>query len=318
MRGLGRNSRLLLSLGALLLLGIGFVSGVWLQRTYGTGDLLRAAGVLPPRTEIVIRPTRTAVGLPAEFQGQLALFVLAGQSNMSGWAPLPAEQTLHPRAYLFGNDYLWRLAQEPTDHPEGQVDRVSLDLGRELPGTSPGLSFATTLLDERPEMVVGLIPCAKGASTIYEWQRRLDDNTLYGSCLKRIAAASTMGKVAGILFFQGEADALDPESDDRLLSAHNYGERFSQFISDLRHDLGRPTLPIIFAQIGSHEAPEAFINWTVVQEQQASVELPCVTMITTNDLPLHDGVHYTTESYQIIGERFAAAYVQLMQTQECE
>lgn len=318
MRGLGRNSRLLLSLGALLLLGIGFVSGVWLQRTYGTGDLLRAAGVLPPRTEIVIRPTRTAVGLPTEFQGQLALFALAGQSNMSGWAPLPAEQTLHPRAYLFGNDYLWRLAQEPTDHPEGQVDRVSLDLGREFPGTSPGLSFATTLLDERPEMVVGLIPCAKGASTIYEWQRRLDDNTLYGSCLKRIAAASTMGKVAGILFFQGEADALDPESDDRLLSAHNYGERFSQFISDLRHDLGRPTLPIIFAQIGSHEAPEAFINWTVVQEQQASVELPCVAMITTNDLPLHDGVHYTTESYQIIGERFAAAYVQLMQTQECE
>ncbi|MFO7679876.1 MAG: sialate O-acetylesterase [Chloroflexota bacterium] len=295
------------------------MSGIWLQRTYGAGDLLRAAGVLPPRTETMGRPTRTAVGLPAEFQGQVSLFVLAGQSNMSGWAPLPAEQTLHPRAFVFGNDYLWRLAQEPIDHPDGQVDLISLDRGSELPGTSPGLSFAATLLDERPELVIGLIPCAKGDTTLHEWQRSLSDDTLYGSCLKRIAAASMMGELAGILFFQGEADALDPvEYGDRPLSAHNYGERFTQFIYDLRRDLERPNLPLVFAQIGSQTAPEAFINWTVIQEQQAAVDLHCVAMITTRDLALHDGVHYTSESYQTIGARFADVYVELTNAQVCE
>lgn len=320
MSGVGWNRRLLAFFSLLLVFVIGVVGGIWLQRAYGAGDLLRAAGVLPPRPENTARPTptRTAVGLPAEFHGQLALFALAGQSNMSGWAPLPAEQTLHPRAFLFGNDYRWRLAQEPIDHPEGQVDRISLDQGSEL-GTSPGLAFANALLKDKPEMVVGLIPCAKGNTTLHEWRRNLGDDTLYGSCLKRMAAATTMGEVAGLLFFQGEADALNPEQyNDRILSAYDYGERFSQFVNDLRRDLARPNLPIIFAQIGSHASPDAFTNWAVVQAQQAAVNIPCVAMITTSDLPLRDGVHYTTESYQIIGERFAAAYFHLMKTQECE
>ncbi|MFO7635062.1 MAG: sialate O-acetylesterase [Caldilinea sp.] len=315
-----RATHTLALLGVLLVFVIGAVCGVWLQRTYGVGNVLRAAGLMPDRQVDMPppTPTRTAVGIPAEFQGRLALIVLAGQSNMSGWAPLPPEQELHPRAYLFGNDYLWRLASEPTDHPEGQVDLVSLDRGREL-GTSPGLAFARKVLAAQPERVVGLIPCAKGNTTIYEWQRSLSDDTLYGSCLKRIAAASTMGQLTAILFFQGEADALDPaQAGDRVLSAYNYGDRFTQFINDLRRDLAHPNLAVVFAQIGSHEAPEAFTNWAVIQEEQAAVDMPCVAMITTDDLPLRDGVHYTTESYQTIGERFADAYVHLLSTQECE
>ncbi len=51
---------------------------------------------------------------------------------------------------------------------------------------------------------------------------------------------------------------------------------------------------------------------------QAGLDLPCVAMITTSDLPLYDGVHYTTESYQEIGARFAEAYVYLTNTQACE
>jgi hypothetical protein len=34
-------------------------------------------------------------------------------------------------------------------------------------------------------------------------------------------------------------------------------------------------------------------------------------MITTDDLPLADGVHFTTHSYQVIGERFAEAFFKL-------
>lgn len=306
--------------GALLGFAIGAIFGFWIQRTYGVGNLLRQARLMPAHQDIapLASPTRTAVGLPPEFQGRLALFALMGQSNMSGWAPLPQAQTLHPRAFLFGNDYLWRLAAEPTDHAEGQVDLVSVDRTREL-GTSPGLAFAQTLLAKRPEMAVGLIPCAKGDTTLHQWQRNLSDGTLYGSCLKRMGAASTVGKMAGVLFFQGEADALDPEQyGDRVLSAHDYGARFVRFIDDLRHDLARPSLPVIFAQIGSQTAPQAFIHWQVVQDQQAAIHLPCVAMITTSDLPLWDGVHFTTESYQVIGARFAEAYTHLVSTQSCE
>jgi hypothetical protein len=30
-------------------------------------------------------------------------------------------------------------------------------------------------------------------------------------------------------------------------------------------------------------------------------------MITTSNLPLHDGIHYTTDSHRIISRRFAEA-----------
>lgn len=93
------------------------------------------------------------------------------------------------------------------------------------------------------------------------------ENTLYGSCLKRVHAASTKGNVAGVLFFQGEADALDPElyQESELFPAR-WGDRFRDFVDNLRTHLGLPELPAVFAQSGSSTAPEVFVNWAVVKE----------------------------------------------------
>src|SRR6185436_14868221 len=119
------------------------------------------------------------------------LFVLAGQSNMSGrGVSVPFPET--GRIFLFANDYHWKTARDPLDSADHQVDEISADA---LAGTGPGLSFATELAKTYPQKIIGLIPCAKGATTIFEWERRLGDDTLYGSCLKRMRAASTMGRV---------------------------------------------------------------------------------------------------------------------------
>ena len=293
------------ALGLLLAFGLGAIAGVALQRQIGVGRILRARSPAPAESR----------GIPEDLQGRLSLFALAGQSNMSGYAPLAPGQAPHPRAFLFANDYRWRPALEPTDDSTGQVDRVSLDRGT---GTSPGLAFAEALLAARPELAVGLVPCAKGDSTIEEWRRDLGDDTLYGSCLKRIGAAAPMGGLAGVLFFHGESDAFDPERAKRALSATDYAARFARLVHDLRSDLGRPRLPVVFAQIGGTTMPERYVNWRLVQEQQASVRLPCVAMITTADLTLRDNVHFTAESYQEIGRRFARAYLELTAGQDCE
>jgi hypothetical protein len=71
-----------------------------------------------------------------------------------------------------------------------------------------------------------------------------------------------------------------------------------------------PTLPVVFAQIGPRPA-EGFAEWETVQAQQASIRLPATAMITTDDLALQDVLHYTADSYQVIGQRFAEAYLQL-------
>ena len=148
------------------------------------------------------------------------------------------------------------------------------------------------------------------------WRKSLSENTLYGSCLKRVRAASTMGQVAGLLFFQGEADAIDPALyQESALFPDEWRIRFELFVNDWRDDLAAPDLPVVFAQIGRHAAPNIYVNWALVQEQQRSVELPFCQMITTADLVLADPVHFSPESYTILGRRFAEAYLNLVQAQ---
>lgn len=255
------------------------------------------------------RTTKTHKGaIPAEHRGKLKLFILAGQSNMSGRGDVPRWHVdPDPRIYVFGNDYIWRPAAEPIDDPRNQVDRISED---RIAGFSPALAFAKAVLEHHPDLSIGLIPCAKGGSSIYEWRRNQSDNTLYGSCLKRAHAASRMGRVAGLLFFQGESDALDPMRHPQMtLLPGKWEENFTVIVSHWRSDLKSPELPVVFAQIGTNRTPGQFPNWKIVQEQQQRVRLPFVAMITTDDLTLKDTVHFTTEGYVTIGRRFAGAYL---------
>ncbi|HEY8599405.1 MAG TPA: sialate O-acetylesterase [Thermomicrobiales bacterium] len=276
----------------LLLFSLGGLFGV------GTLHLTRqgATGVTTPEDDPL--PTQP-----------MLLFVLAGQSNMSGRGALPGEQQPNQRIFLFGNDYRWRIATEPLDDAHNQVDRISID---DDAGFSPGLTFATTLLANAPDKPIGLIPCAKGGSAIREWGQSMSDQTLYGSCLKRIRAATTRGQIAGILFFQGEAEGIAADE----AAAQVYADRFSSVIESFRRDIGDPMVPLVFAQIGSYRASTPLVNWERIKAAQSTIILPCAAMITTSDLKLQDAVHYTTPSYRLIGERFADAYIKLTTSPE--
>jgi len=289
----------------LILLGGMMTFGIFSQACGNASDFSQPAATQPEPV-----PVTENNNIPAEYQGKLHLFILAGQSNMSGRGEIPSPApTPNPSIYVFGNDYQWRLATDPIDDPHNQVDKVSKDENAEF---GPALPFATELLNQRPELLIGLIPCAMDDTTIQDWQRNESEQTLYGSCLKRARTASTMGKISGILFFQGESDALDQKKNpDMILSPDQWADQFTVFVRDWRNDLDQPDLPVVFAQIGSNTRPNRYPNWKVVQEQQSSVRLPYCKMITTNDLILADTVHFTTESYQIIGRRFAEAYLEI-------
>jgi hypothetical protein len=298
-----------------IIFAVGVLSGALLQKYSAFGNLLRAVGVKSilslMSARVISQPAISAEpGIPEKFLGKLSLVILAGQSNMSGRGDLPAEHSAHPGIFMFGNDYRWKSAREPVDAAYGQVDLISEDRDA---GFGPALAFATSVLKRKPELAIGLIPCAKGSSSIKEWQRDLSENTLYGSCLKRVRAATTMGTVAGMLFFQGETDALDPERFPKWSpSAPSYREKFVTFVNDFRKDISPNTMPFVFAQLGTNNATGDYINWEILKDQQKSTTLPCAAMITTDDLALADAVHFTTESYRSIGQRYAEAFLQLM------
>lgn len=300
--------RLLLST---ILLLIGVLAGMLVQKYFGLGNILRAIGIPYPTAGPSTSDIISTREIPREHQGQMQLFILAGQSNMVGVAPIPEGERTDPRIYVFGKDYRWRIADHPIEDASNQVDMVSEN---RIAAFGPAMEFAFTSLKRHPEMVIGLIPCAKSSSGIIQWQRNLSDQSLYGSCLKRVRAASQMGTISGVLFFQGETDAADPiQYPEPPPHPWGWSDLFTAFVTDLRNDLNEPDLPVVFAQIGTNWSPEAYPNWDVVTQQQATVELSMSARITTDDLSLLDGIHFTTDSYRMIGKRFADAYWDLVE-----
>lgn len=70
----------------------------------------------------------SVIQIKQEHKGKIRCFILAGQSNMSGRGSLLNYiNEIDSTIYLFGNDYKWHYAQEPTDNENGQVDQCSKD-----------------------------------------------------------------------------------------------------------------------------------------------------------------------------------------------
>jgi hypothetical protein len=119
-----------------------------------------------------------------------------------------------------------------------------------------------------------------------------------------------MGTLEGLLFYQGETDALARENAGVPLRPTQWGEMFKTIVQHWRQDTGSPQLPVVFAQIGSHQGfSSRFPNWTVVQSEQAAVDLPKTQMVKTKDLPLRDRVHLSRTGYRTLGQRMMDAWI---------
>lgn len=256
----------------------------------------------------------------------LVLVPILGQSNASGRGSLvgaPASLTTPHTDVLgdvdivnFANDYQWHEAVEPIDSGANYVDATSND-GASA-GVGPAMAFALEYVALHPGARVGLIPCAKGSTTIHEWRRQsLVDSTLtpirsnlYGSCLHRIhtALAEAPGSVlGGVLFWQGESDA---RPSTVYAQPTTYAWQLIRWVKVLRADLDMHELPFIYARLAATPSDASLTAWGTVKEQQslARYGLDFVGMIETEDLALAaDGLHLTTASQVVVGARFAQA-----------
>lgn len=242
----------------------------------------------------------------------LALYVLAGQSNMSGRGDvgaLPLEfQAASPLIWMYANDGSWRAAREPVDDPAGQIDPVSRD---DEVGVGPGLSFARTIANANPGRPVGLIPCAKGATSLDDWLAEGGRETLSGSCAARVEEARAHGSLEGLLWYQGESDAHGPEA------AARWPERFALWIERMRARLQAPDLPVVAVVLGAisdgRRTDPRFAAWDAVKAAQRSTRIAGVAWVEAEDCPLdsQDGLHLSTEGQLCLGPLLARAMMDL-------
>lgn len=247
-----------------------------------------------------------AAGAPALAAPKPDVYLLTGQSNMSGRGLIEEltteERVADPAIQLYGNDEKTRPALDPLDDATGQVDAVSSDVN--IAAVGPGLFFARAMraLRDRPIL---LVPCAKGGSSIGQWKPGGGRDTLYGSCLARARAVG--GKIKGVLWYQGETDA------GREGSAQAWKASFETLVARFRQDLGDKRLPIVIVQLADMpspaiSAPKTYPAWAEIQAVQAGPLPACVAMVSAKGLPKKsDDLHLTTAAQRDLGARLARA-----------
>ncbi len=245
------------------------------------------------------------------------LWVLAGQSNMEGVGDLTDVETPHPLVHSFGSREAWSPAEEPL-HWLGESPRPIHHAiwGMPMPttpaprdpsrakGAGLGLTFAKTMADAGG-IPIGLIPSAHGGTSMQQWdpaRRHLGGDSLYGATLERVRANG--GKVAGILWYQGESDS-NPTDTAR------YTSRMTDLIAAFRADFNQPDLPFHLVQLGgfvTEPDPALTASWSRIRELQRLLAetIPYTAVVSAIDCGLDDGIHIDTASLKTLGRRLAA------------
>lgn len=276
------------------------------------------------------------------------VYLLAGQSNMEGYAPI---EELPDGLREVRSDFPIFMGNMPYDHNRsgGRGLWASLEPGfardfgsngkrNHLGGYfGPELTFAREMKRLNPEQNIAIIKYARSGSSLAvgashggNWQPDyLGQNGLnqYDFAVRTIATALADQDIdgdglrdtlvpAGIAWMQGEGDALNEPS------ASAYYINLDNLIHRLRHALGSPDLPIVVGKItdsGMNDSRQMmpFIDLVHTAQQQFVATDSCAAFLTETDNYDHasDGWHYTGDGYIRMGRAFAQSLTSL--TERC-
>jgi hypothetical protein len=219
----------------------------------------------------------------------LHVYLLIGQSNMAGRAPLAPDHGEGVKGCLLLNE---QNDWEPARHPLNQYSTIRKGLGMQK--LNPGWSFVRAMRKANPKVTIGLVVNARGGSKIEEWTR---GTRFYQDLLKRAKAAQESGTLKGVLWHQGESNSGQPGP---------YLAKLKDLVENLRNDLEEPNLPFVAGQIKEGEA----INQEIARLPAA---LPNTGVASSKGLKTMDRWHFDAPSMITLGERYAVEMLKLLE-----
>lgn len=220
------------------------------------------------------------------------LWIMAGQSNMTGYGRDNAYDPPVLGVHNFGRNGVWGIATHPLclsiESPYGYA-------GENSTGSSPALSFARRL-KEALNIPIGLLPAAIGGTALALWNGEKN-----GVCDQRMfAMLADVGEVKGMIWYQGCSDCS---------GRTDYLEEFREVVASWRKRI-RPDLPILTVQLGRWTGGgtvEEHRRSGLVKDAQrrAALTINGVSVVPALDLTTTDGIHNSAGSNVILGERLA-------------
>lgn len=231
------------------------------------------------------------------FLGVGDLWIIAGQSNASGYGRAPYEDAPELGVHMLRHNGSWALASHPLSDATASIFPASRETYNN--GHSPFLHFARALKRELRHPI-GLLPAALGGSPLADWHP--ERGALFANLMAMAARAG--GNVKGMLWYQGETDAEPGKAGDYL-------QRFLESAAGWRKALAQPRLPILTVQLARYRSERPGMEdeeWSLVREaqRQAALRDPQVFAVPALDLPLDDTIHIGTSGNLILGARLAA------------
>lgn len=236
------------------------------------------------------------------------LYLLIGQSNMAGRGPVEAQDTVAiPHVFTLNKNNEWVPARDP------------IHFDKTIAGVGLGRTFGIEMAKANPNVNIGLIPCAVGGSPIDAWKPGvLYEQTgtyPFDDMEKRLKVALKDGTLKGILWHQGESDS-NPEK------CYLYEDKLRNLIRKVRKIGQNEDAPFVAGEIGRFKLKANKEQYPDIKPCPAEVVMNATKKVVKADKHAGfvkskgldhkgDNTHFNSESYRILGKRYAKQMLKL-------
>ena len=237
------------------------------------------------------------------------LYLLIGQSNMHGVAPIEDEDLPAPdRVYLLDEAGDW----EPASNEPHGLNRYTTVASGSTAGLGPGYTFARDL-EAMTGRRIGLVVNARGGTRIAQWRPTSyeGDYALYDEAVARMRVAlenNPGARVRGVLWHQGEGD-------NRAGVEDYYVDYIAEIVAALRADLDAPDAVFVAGEVGTWQGRGRRVNPEIRRIPDVVTNAGWVSSegLTTHETHRDPwGPHFDSASQRTLGGRYAVEVERLV------
>lgn len=254
-------------------------------------------------------------------EGKAKVFILSGQSNMSGGGPVVPEglqfdPAVGDKVRMWDASDVWNKRGVLGKWVNlNELQAIKKEMRMDIIG--PEFGFAKAMSELYPAEEIHLIKVAKGGTPINFWlpdeKGKANGHTQLLENLKN-ALAKIEGEyeIMGMLWMQGESDAKTQAE------AEAYQKKLEQLIALVRKETAKPELPVVIGRLSSRILESTKFKMPFVKTVQSAQEAVTKTdknvfVIDTDDLSQRDDlVHYDQAGQLGLGKRFGEAMVKTL------
>jgi hypothetical protein len=266
-----------------------------------------------PSIASLFRAALCLAAAPALAATPIKVFLLAGQSNMSGWT----NSSGMPSAYTQSQPNVLIYA-------DGEIDNAKkkkwlnngMDFGHAAGWFGPELVFGKTLSDSMAGTKIALIKHSVGSTYLATDWRPPSSGGTTGALFNAMLATVKGGLAAldpqytpewsGILWMQGEFDGGNQGY------ANEYQTNLANFVKDVRTQLKEPSLPFIIGMIDSSRS-WPYAGTIRAAERTVAKNVASVGLVDTYGFAT-DGTHYKLDGMIALGKGFAMNWLSKFRT----